>query len=248
MANELIDAGAVERVRALAVEAAGKVVEIEGVAYSTTQLYNPRKAEPVPETLVFHTLQSLAEYTRSKIDAGYIDPRKIFVHVVNPTAVALRTGVFGTHNQRVCLAQAQHTPSAFQWGAWHDMEQMNCALQSLFEPTDGRAAALSLVGTVKHEAVQTESDNGVTQTAIASKGIVTVAKVVVPNPIMLRPYRTFVEVDQPDSPFILRMTGGGDKPLRATLLESDGGRWELAAVKGIKAYLAGELPGIGIFG
>lgn len=245
-----IEAGAILEIERLVREADGKLLEIGGRTFCTRSLHNPPEPQPeeIPATLVFHTLQSLAEYARDKIDRGYMDRRNIFVHVVSPTQVDLRTGIFGENNQRACLAQAKHTPSGFVFGKWYDMEMMNILLQSLFEPTDGRRAALSVVGTVKHEAVQTADDTGTTQKVTAMKGIVTTAKVEVPNPIMLRPYRTFIEIDQPDSPFVLRMTGGGDKPLLATLIEADGGRWEIEAIKSAKLFLAGELAGVSIFG
>jgi len=61
----------------------------------------------------------------------------------------------------------------------------------------------------------------------------------VPNPVMLAPYRTFPEVEQPASPFVLRLKQGpeGGRPSLA-LFEADGGKWQLEAVKRVRTYLS----------
>ncbi|MEB9776454.1 hypothetical protein P4K25_31445, partial [Bacillus cereus] len=55
----------------------------------------------------------------------------------------------------------------------------------------------------------------------------------VPNPVQLSPYRTFVEVEQPESKFVFRMREGA----RCGLFEADGGAWKLEAMNNIKEYL-----------
>ena len=62
-------------------------------------------------------------------------------------------------------------------------------------------------------------------------------EMVVPNPVLLKPYRTFIEVQQPESAFIFRMQDGP----RAALFEADGGAWRIEAMENIRAYLAKEL-------
>jgi hypothetical protein len=55
----------------------------------------------------------------------------------------------------------------------------------------------------------------------------------VPNPIQLKPFRTFPEVDQPEGMFVLRMKTGG----LATLIVCDGNAWKLEAVKRLREWL-----------
>ena len=118
------------------------------------------------------------------------------------------------------------------------------ALQVLFEQTEDAAALLALVGNIKDEKVATHDDDGVTQTVTARQGVVLAQNVKAPNPVTLRPYRTFREVEQPASKFVFRMQAGkeGAKPLCA-LFEADGGRWKLEAVQGIAAFLRANVPG-----
>ena len=66
------------------------------------------------------------------------------------------------------------------------------------------------------------------KTGVASRG-----NAKVPNPVQLSPYRTFVEVEQPESKFVFRMREGA----RCGLFEADGGAWKLEAMNNIKEYL-----------
>lgn len=49
------------------------------------------------------------------------------------------------------------------------------------------------------------NDNGVTQTVEARQGVSLNAMVDVKPRVMLRPFRTFLEVEQPESEFLLRV-------------------------------------------
>jgi hypothetical protein len=55
--------------------------------------------------------------------------------------------------------------------------------------------------------------------------------------VVLAPYRTFVEVTQPESDFVFRMQNGP----RCALFEADGGAWKLTAMRHIKEYLQAAL-------
>lgn len=49
------------------------------------------------------------------------------------------------------------------------------------------------------------NDNGVTQTVEARQGVALNAVVEIKPRVMLRPFRTFLEVEQPESEFLLRV-------------------------------------------
>ena len=55
--------------------------------------------------------------------------------------------------------------------------------------------------------------------------------------VRLQPYRTFLEVEQPASDFLLRL----DKEGHPALYEADGGAWKLEAKRSIAAYLGEQL-------
>ena len=233
---------AVER---LAQAAAGKTVEIGGLVYSTTPLHDPRRQQPIPATLALSTLSSFVDYAKSKHDLSYRGERGGFVHVVGPTRVRLCTGVFGEFNQRVDMAQADAIVPRLTLDSFLDPETFNIMLQAHFVATEGRSTALAIVGNLAAEAVQTVADDGMSQSATMRAGVVRVSTTKIPNPIVLRPFRAFSEVEQVDSPFVLRLRGGGDGKFPAcALFESDGGMWRIEATARVKNRLADALDGV----
>lgn len=55
--------------------------------------------------------------------------------------------------------------------------------------------------------------------------------------MILAPYRTFLEVEQPESQFIFRMKDGP----RGAIFEADGGAWRNQAIVNIREYLKEQL-------
>lgn len=55
--------------------------------------------------------------------------------------------------------------------------------------------------------------------------------------VRLSPYRTFREIAQPESQFLLRIKTGDNGAVQAALFEADGGAWRNEARLRIAAYL-----------
>lgn len=138
--------------------------------------------------------------------------------------------------REIYLNATAQTPY-FGFGNFYDAEEFNIALQSRFMDTDDKTTVLQVVGNLKEENVRQIGDDGVSQSVTAKVGITTVSEVKVPNPVTLKPYRTFLEIAQPESQFIFRMKNGG----YCALFEADGGMWKLDAKDKIFDYLTGEL-------
>lgn len=71
-----------------------------------------------------------------------------------------------------------------------------------------------------------------TQTVEARQGVALNAVVEIKPRVMLRPFRTFLEVEQPESEFLLRV----DPDEGIGFFEADGGIWKLEAKKNIADY------------
>lgn len=110
-------------------------------------------------------------------------------------------------------------------------------LRSLFLQTPDVAYLLDLLSKMSDEEKVTSQDNGVTQVVEARKGVALKEQVEVRPRVKLTPFRTFLEVDQPESEFLLRVGDGG----QVGLFEADGGVWKLVAKRSIAAYLEGRL-------
>lgn len=199
--------------------------------YSTQEIFAVKEATPT--AIQLHSLSGLVDYLRSKFDGSH----KLMVHVVSPTEVQCFSEFNRDFKRNEMIVTSAMIPS-FKFDQFYDPENFIIKLQSCFvknknEDIDDRDIMLQVVGNIKEEAVNSYGDDGVTQTVVARAGVATVGNVKVPNPVVLKPYRTFVEVDQPESEFIFRMQSGP----RCALFEADGGAWKLAAMKNIKIYL-----------
>ncbi|MDQ0340247.1 hypothetical protein J2S00_003052 [Caldalkalibacillus uzonensis] len=204
--------------------------EVDGWTYSTKQLH--RVEWPTAKALEVYSLSGLVEYVKSKFDTN----EKLMIHVVSPTEVRCFSALNSDCN-RDHYVEAKAMLPDFSFGWWYDPEEFNIKLQSCFVENEDRNKMLKIVGNIKEEVVKTVGDDGVSQTVVAKTGVATVENVKVPNPVKLKPYRTFVDIAQPESEFIFRMKNG---PLCA-LFEADGGAWKLEAMGDIQEYLENQL-------
>lgn len=234
-----LTADAIERLVQLGRESAAETVEIGGVEYSTTPLFDAREKVPEPDVLTFRSLSGLIDYVESNRDG--LDPAELSLHVVGPSRVDLIGTLKGYHNQRFRYAKASAVlpldgPGGFNFGHFYDLEEANIKIQSQFVDVGDRADVLKLIGRVTDEELHTRVDDGVTQEVTAKSGLSTVERTEVPNPVWLAPYRTFSEVTQPESPFISRLRKGRNGPEFA-LFEADGGSWRNDAMQSIADHL-----------
>ena len=198
---------------------------------------------PLAVPLETDSLSSLIQYIKGNIDGT---PKGLFIHVVSPRNVQILLPLNDTR-QREILVSATH-PDEFQtriFGDYFDIEQFIIKMKTRFVETDASLNVIKLVGNIRDEKVAKVSDDGISQKVTTSTGVASITDMVIPNPVILKPYRTFFEIEQPASPFLLRMKQGqaGQMPSCA-LFEADGGMWEKEAMSSIREYLGLELPGI----
>lgn len=200
--------------------------------FSTQPLHLIKEATPT--SIEVRSLSGLVQYVKSNFDGD----GKLMIHVESPTEVK----AFSTFNRdfnRNFVIEAKAMIPRFRFDNWYDTEEINIKLQSCFVQNEHRDIMLKIVGNIQEENVSSIGDDGVSQAVVAKTGVASVSKVKVPNPVSLAPYRTFVEVDQPESDFVFRMRKGPS----CALFEADGGAWELQAMRNIKSYLEEALNG-----
>ena len=129
---------------------------------------------------------------------------------------------------------------------FRSLESFIIGLQAYFVQDENTAALLKVVGNIKDEQVQQFSDDGRTQTVTVKTGLSLASLVEVPNPITLRPFRTFPEIEQPESLFVFRMRQQEKQPPACGLWEADNKLWKVTAIKSIAAWLHEKLPDIPI--
>ena len=207
-------------------------MRLHGLLYQTKKLYITR--EPAPEAFETRTLASLVELINKEHSHDRLND--LIIHVSSPTVVDVYS-ILREDLGRFHIYKAVAELPNQMFGQYQDLEKMVIGLKSTFVQSDNRDALVTLLGNITEEAVKTSVDDGISQTVTAKTGIATVSKVPV-NPIqLLAPYRTFVEVEQPESEFLLRLQNGP----RAALFEADGGAWKMKARANIKTYFEDKL-------
>ena len=186
-----------------------------------------------------HSLTSLVDYIKAEVDDM---AESMIVEVRSPEEVALYSQLDSMRVREILAVVRARVPE-FPFDKFLDQERFCINLQSKFidDTATDRALLLKFAGTVEAGTVAEYGDDGVTQKATVKTGIASKGDAIVPNPVKLRPYRTFLEVEQPVSEFIFRMKQDKYDGISCAIFEADGGAWQMAATKSIKEYLQFEL-------
>lgn len=117
-----------------------------------------------------------------------------------------------------------------------DYDTARIKLNACFMDTPDREYVLGLLSNIVKGDQAEVKDNGITQQVKVQTGIQLAGMETIRPIVRLEPYRTFPEIDQPESDFLLRV-----KDDQVGIFEADGGMWKLYAKTLIKAYLENEL-------
>lgn len=205
-----------------------------------------RPDRPQGTPLVLHSLTGLVGYLVGNPDN--LVAIKTIVHIKDPGEVQVRgslededTGFRRLTVVRTTTEMVGPGPMAF--GGYMDAETFYVALQSGFISSPQRDNLLALIASIREGSVRETTDDGVAQEVKTSRGVTLLDRTKVGNPHYLRPFRTFRELEQPASTFILRLQGdpNSSRP-KCALFEAEGGRWKLDAIQAIAEYLHGKLP------
>lgn len=215
------------------------LTEVDGETYSDRPLDRVSYA-PTAATLRLDTLTSLVDYIKGcKKDMYEEYDQQWIIHINDPAHVYLMS-MLDTDRKRETLIEASAERYMNAIGNYIDQESFLIGIKSNFVQTDNTALLLKFAGTVENKSVAQYTDDGITQKATIKRGIAGHEEAVVPSPIALAPYRTFLEVEQPESDFVFRMKTD-ERGIRCALFEADGGAWKHEAINNIKAYLSEAL-------
>ena len=183
-----------------------------------------------------NSLSSVADYIKSNADFDALasDGRKI-IHVEDEKTVWLYTEM-NSFKKRSALLLASAWVSSFPFGQWLSLENFIISVQANFVTDEHRDELLSFVATVKQDTGVEQQDDGVTQKVTTRSGVSLSRTSKVPNPITLRPFRTFSEVEQPESTFVFRIKAEEGGGVKAALFAADGEAWRHDAILKIRDY------------
>lgn len=192
---------------------------------------NPKKYS---KTLHLSTLKSLIDYLKS--DINQINSKRLMVIVEGHTEVVVCEQDDEEKYRNVLVSVEAITSQAY-FGKYETASDFNIILQSKFVDSDDRPTVIEFASALKIENGSEIIDDGISQTATIKQGVASLVKAKAPNPVTLRPYRTFAEVEQPASQFIFRI----NQRAEMALFEADGGKWRLDAINNIANFLKEEL-------
>ena len=215
--------------------------EVEGVVFDSAK----RTPLPMPgaAALVTTTLASMRDYMDGNLDD--LDPNDVVAHIVDPNLVQLRSKLDEKYRQRESYVHAKASGGRFEFGQFMEVEEFIIKLQGLFLEGGDRETILKVVGNLSDGVIRNIDDDGVTQTVNTKVGVTQRAEAKIPNPVILTPFRTFPDVEQPSSKFIFRMSNSsrrGEETPSCALFEADNGAWRAVALSNIKEWLRKNLP------
>ena len=210
------------------------IQDIHGETYSDKPLHRISHI-PYANEIRMNTLSSLIEYIKSGVDNFN---GRMIIHVQSPTSVCMYSSLDIERNRENVVEVRANVPE-FNFNQFTGHESFCIGVQSKFidDPETDKALLLKFAGTVEAGSVAEYGDDGVSQKATVKTGIASKGEAIIPSPAKLKPFRTFVEVEQPISSFIFRMKDDRCGGIQCALFEADGGAWKISAMENIKAYL-----------
>jgi len=201
---------------------------------------------PLATTLTVHTLSGITDYVGRNIDTKLME--KQFIHVLDVATVSLVSSLVGDDRRREKLLECVMDKSleSFPFGKFMAQEEFAIKFRSLIEKQEGDDSEYVLTLTSKLSggtAIET-ADDGITQKVEVSRGIKSSLKTEETTKaiVKLAPFRTFREIPQVKSDFLLRIRLSGDDEPQVALFEADGGSWRHEAILRIGEYFRNRFP------
>lgn len=199
-------------------------------------IYIKGKANRIPfdhiDAINLNSLDSTVEYIKNCIDSERFNLP--FIVDVTHQQVKVYSGLDDRLDREYLVNTKALLPN-IQYDYFMDMEAFVVQLKTNFIETENLIKLIAIVSSITDEAkIEIEDDGFSTKVTQVNGTAIKKVNDIRINPIVnLQPFRTFGEVEQPSSRFLLRIRDGG----KMALFEADGGMWKLQAQKNVVAYL-----------
>ena len=190
-----------------------------------------------PDTLNLNSLDALVKMVQTEaLCCGEQPP----LYITIPDHMTVRCFAKPDYDSR-CFRQIYYETHATDVPGWESkqelgFEEAQIAMRTRFQETIDIAYLQKLLSEISTGAKVTLNDNGVATSVVTQKGVALQSNEAIRPIVSLRPYRTFQEVAQPESPFLIRVN-----ERRIAFIEADGGMWKLKARETVKAFLEDKL-------
>lgn len=209
-----------------------KTFDINGQTYTDGSLTRIPPHVDRPCSIDVTGLDSICKLIRTELDK--LDTI-VMVQAVSYRTVEVMTTYQADFSRNILYRAKADVPGLRE--GWREREQALIELRSLFIPNEGTAYLLDLLSRMSNDDSVSTTDNGVTQTVETRQGVALKQVEEIKPRVSLQPFRTFLEVAQPESEFLLRVDA--DKGIG--FFEADGGVWKLEAKRNIVRYFEERL-------
>lgn len=215
-----------------------QIVEIGGSTFAIAPGGSATEIRPKidhPDTLDLHSLDALVKLVQTEASKAE-NP----LYITIPDHMTVRCFGQPQSNARF-FRQVYYEAKATDVPGWGEkvqlgFEEAQIAMRTRFQETTDTIYALKLLSDICCGAKVVYNDNGIATTVTTQKGVALQSNEQIRPIITLKPYRTFQEVEQPESIFLIRVNERG-----ITFTEADGGMWKLRARETVKAFLEEKL-------
>ena len=210
---------------------------VDGKTYADSKVFEVRPALDKPEKKELTSLDALVKLVKTEA-VSILGIHPLFITVNKFDEVNCFTAINrDERNERAEL----YTAKAADVVGWNPetklgFEQAQIAIQTRFQKTADRDYILRLCSQITCGSKVTYNDNGMATSVVTQKGVALQASETIKPLVSLKPFRTFQEVDQPESLFLIRVDERG-----ISFIEADGGMWKLAARQTVRNFVEESL-------
>lgn len=196
---------------------------------------------PEPHSLQLDTLSGFVKLLENSFEK--FPPQDSVVHVSDFNEVSLIANFSDKWGRRqvYLTAKAPKPERSFPFNQFLSQELFNINLRSMFVEDDALRELLGISGNLTDKSEVNQKDDGFTQDVTVKGGVQLMKRETISPRMTLRPFRTFLEVEQPEGDYLFRVKGDGEKGLTCALIEADAGRWKLKAMETIAKWLETRL-------
>ena len=224
---------AIEKIAALS---APFVSEIEGKAFILAKdSADYKQVQPdfeFPKTLELYSLEALVQMLKTEAAEVFDAPFYVNAHA-HDEVICYTRPLDALRNERakLYLVRAKDVPG-WDKDVQLSYEEAMIAIRTRFQETQDTEYLLRLLSEITCGASVKYANNGIATTIVTKHGVDLQSNAPIKPIVKLKPYRTFQEIDQPESEIHIRVKEQGIK-----FIEADGGMWKLAARHTIAEHL-----------
>lgn len=216
------------------------VIEIDGRKYCDKELHSIVYPEELSiSTIEAKTLTAIKDYLENEVNE-FVGEGKFIITINSPNQVTLKreVGRFRDYNNHIV---SNTYSDQFRFDFFMDSEKFIIELQTNFVDSENLRTLQKVAGSLVNTSEVGVDDDGIKQNVTVKSGVALKQKVTIENPVYLKPYRTFPEIEQPTIPFVFRVSDErGNKPYCA-LFESSSKQWEIECIRKIKDWFKNNL-------